>query len=144
MESTLKELQVPEYGPLLVDFLRKCHHLERRLASASGIPLDELYCLALLHRHSPPSVKALSRLLGVHITRTSKLLNALEARGYILRTLDPGDRRRELITLSPAGLRMVQVVYTVSARTWERAFPAGKEEVLRAVGGLVEDMSVPV
>lgn len=143
MDTPEREQSAFAHGRLLVDFLQKCHHLERHLAGAAGIPLDELYCLCVIHLHNPPSVKSLSRLLGVHITRTSKLLNSLENRGYIIRRPDPRDRRRELLTLSVAGVRMVQVVYSISARTWERVFPAGAEADLRAIGGLVEEMALP-
>jgi DNA-binding MarR family transcriptional regulator len=142
METTLPTRPVHE-GRLLADLLRKCHLLERHLAGAAGIPLEELYCLCALQIDSPPSVKALSRALGVHITRASKILHSLELKGYIAREWSAEDRRRELISLTPAGVRMVNVVYSLSAQMWDRVFAPGREGRLHGLEELVHDLSVP-
>jgi DNA-binding MarR family transcriptional regulator len=84
--------------------LLKCHQLEKRLAAAAGLTVDEFHSLSQLYAHSPCCVKTLCALTGIRRTQASRLLRSLEKRGLILRSLGDEDKRTELLTLTPAGV----------------------------------------
>ena len=84
--------------------LLRCHQLEKELAGSAGLSVDEFHCLSQLYLHAPCCVKTLCELLEVHPTRASRLLNDLESKGYLTRTLGFADKRKELLTLTPAGV----------------------------------------
>lgn len=93
----------PEPGTQVVRLLLRCHQIEKELASAAGLSVDEFYCLTQLYLHAPCCVKTLRELLGVSPTRASRLLGNLENRGYLTRSLGFDDKRREQLALTPKG-----------------------------------------
>jgi DNA-binding MarR family transcriptional regulator len=84
--------------------LLRCHLLERGLAGSAGLTVDEFHCLSQIYAIHPASVKQLCELTGFHPTRASRVLNGLEGKGYLIRSLGATDRRKELLTLTPAGI----------------------------------------
>jgi DNA-binding MarR family transcriptional regulator len=56
-------------------------------------------------REGPKSAGVVAESLGVSAPTLTRQLAKLEARGLLVRTLDLEDRRRVLVTLSPAGRR---------------------------------------
>jgi DNA-binding MarR family transcriptional regulator len=84
--------------------LLQCHRLEKGLATSAGLSVDEFHCLSQLYLHAPCCVKDLCGKTGIHPTRASRLLNALEGKGYLTRRLGIEDKRKELLTLTPAGI----------------------------------------
>jgi DNA-binding MarR family transcriptional regulator len=63
----------------------------------------QLVALHLLHEHGPLSQQALGEALTLDPSNVVGLLNELEERGLITRQRDPADRRRHIVSLSPAG-----------------------------------------
>ena len=59
--------------------------------------------LSALGARSGSSQQDLCRVLGVDSGNMVELLDTLEARGYARRAPDPGDRRRRLVSITPAG-----------------------------------------
>ena len=92
----------------IMELLLKCHQTEKEIAVAGGVSVDELHCLSQIYIHTPYCVKKLSELLRVPPSRTSRLLGALEERGYLTRSLSTPDRRKEQITLTDAGVRLAE------------------------------------
>ena len=97
--------------------LLKCHQLEKGLAASAGLSVDEFHCLGQLYLHSPCCVKTPCELLEIHPTRASRLLNDLEERGYLTRTLGFADKRKELLTLTPTGVAAGKEILQLSARS---------------------------
>jgi MarR family transcriptional regulator, lower aerobic nicotinate degradation pathway regulator len=60
--------------------------------------------LATLEEFGPASQAALSRRSGIHVSDLVATLNELAEAGLVERTPDPVDRRRNIITVTPAGL----------------------------------------
>jgi len=54
----------PERGVVLEELLLKCHQLEKELAAAAELSVDEFHCLTQLYAHTPCCVKKLSEVLG--------------------------------------------------------------------------------
>jgi len=51
----------------------------------------------------PLTLRDIAELIGVDAPYATLIVDHLEARGLVERTLHPGDRRRKLVTLTPAG-----------------------------------------
>jgi DNA-binding MarR family transcriptional regulator len=67
----------------------------------------QFHLLGLLHDRGPKTQRELGTLLDVDPSILVTLLNPLEADGYLSRDRDPTDRRRHVVTLSPAGERQL-------------------------------------
>jgi DNA-binding MarR family transcriptional regulator len=63
----------------------------------------QLVALSLLREHGPLSQQALGEALSLDPSNVVGLLNELEERGLVTRQRDPADRRRHIVSLSPAG-----------------------------------------
>ena len=102
-------------GVDLALLLLKCHQLEKGLASSAGLSVDEFHCLSQLYIHAPCCVKTLCELLEIHPTRASRLLNDLEKRGYLTRSLGFADKRKEMVALTPTGTTAARELMESSA-----------------------------
>lgn len=68
-----------------------------------GVSGREYGVLELLAHRSPRTQIDLGRELHIDRTTGAALLAGLEARGLVHRTVDPANRRANLVTLTPAG-----------------------------------------
>ena len=81
-------------------------HAMRRLRSvhtAHKLSPRQFHLLGLLHDHGAMTQRELGALMDVDPSILVTLLNPLEADGYLSRERDPADRRRHVVTLTPAG-----------------------------------------
>ncbi|MGA9117586.1 MAG: MarR family winged helix-turn-helix transcriptional regulator [Bacteroidota bacterium] len=120
-----------EPGAGVTELLLKCHQLEKELASAADLTVDEFHCLVQLYVHAPCCVRSLREILGVNPTRTSKLLHDLEERGYLVRSLGYDDKRKELLALTERGLSTARSILQSSALSARRVLRELPEEVIR-------------
>jgi DNA-binding MarR family transcriptional regulator len=78
-----------------------------RIGNASagriGINQTDLICLNLLVRRGPMSPGQIATALGLTSAAISAMATRLEKGGYATREIDPKDRRRILMSASPAG-----------------------------------------
>lgn len=74
-----------------------------RFVEAGCLRPRQLVALSLLHEHGPLSQQALGEALTLDPSNVVGLLNELEERGLVTRQRDPADRRRHIVSLSPAG-----------------------------------------
>ena len=86
------------------------HRVQNALAKEVNLPVYQLECVLLLHLDHPDSAGSLADKLGIHKSSLSKLLSALQERGLIERALGETDRRTERLTLSDAGIALVEQV----------------------------------
>jgi DNA-binding MarR family transcriptional regulator len=87
-----------------------------------GVVLDgldlrppELHILFLIAKEGkgekaggPVQPSALAAIMGVTAGNITQIINAIEERGLIERTIDPSDRRKVMITLTPVGKEAVK------------------------------------
>ena len=64
--------------------------------------------LAALDEFGPASQAALGRRCGIDRSDVVAAVNELAAEGLVVRSQDPADRRRNVITLTPAGLTRLE------------------------------------
>jgi DNA-binding MarR family transcriptional regulator len=86
------------------------HRVQNTLAKEVDLPVYQLECVLLLHLDQPESAGSLAEKLGIYKSSLSKLLSALQERGLIERALGDTDRRTERLTLTKAGIALVERV----------------------------------
>ena len=101
--------------------------------------------LATLRRQGPPyqlrpSVFGSSLMLTS--SGTTKRLDRLERAGLITRTPDPGDRRGVLITLTPAGLELIDKVTDAHLANEHRLLAALSDNDRRRLAGLLRKLQL--
>ncbi|MEU1843579.1 MarR family winged helix-turn-helix transcriptional regulator [Micromonospora sediminicola] len=68
--------------------------------------------LATLDEFGAASQAALGRRSGIHVSDVVAALNELADRDYVTREPDPADRRRNVVTITPAGRRQLRRLET--------------------------------
>lgn len=101
---------------LLKRALIDLEELHRGLLDPLGINVREFTVLLLLDAHSPESQQQAAARLGVDRTTMVSLLDALEAKGLVLRHADDMDRRRNVVSLTKAGQRLLEQAVRASDR----------------------------
>jgi len=74
------------------------------------LPASEINVLANLAGHDPLTVGALAAATATRPTTLTSVLDRLVRRGYVVREVDPADRRSFLVSLTLAGQRAAGTV----------------------------------
>lgn len=83
-----------------------------RVAREHGLLVTDLQTLHLLVlREDVRTPRQISRTTGMPASTVTKLIDRLEAAGYIRRTSDAEDRRRTVIELRPDAIAPLQTLY---------------------------------
>ncbi|MFG2043314.1 MarR family winged helix-turn-helix transcriptional regulator [Dactylosporangium sp. NPDC048998] len=90
---------------LLTQTAQHAHRLVSEGLGAVGARGYHYRALTALDREGPASQADLGRRSGIHLSDLVATLNELADGGYVERTPDPSDRRRNVITITPAGRR---------------------------------------
>src|SRR5471032_1836235 len=85
-------------------FLRRV----RQAQSAGDLTVPESSALARLDRGGPTTAGALAKLEQISPQSMAATLSALEARGLVVRRPDPEDGRRNVLSLTDAGLEALR------------------------------------
>ena len=85
------------------------HALATRLAELD-LTASEINVLANLAGHDPLTVRALAAATATRPTTLTSMLDRLVRRGYVVREVDPADRRSFLVSLTLAGQRAAGTV----------------------------------
>ncbi|MFD9354055.1 MarR family winged helix-turn-helix transcriptional regulator [Streptomyces sp. NPDC060031] len=98
--------------------------------------------LVALEEFGPASQAALSGRTGIHRSDLVAVINELAERELVERTPDPADRRRNVITLTPLGLRRLRKLEQLLAAAQEELLSplsaTEREQLTRLLGRLVE------
>ncbi len=125
---------------------RRLDLVRREAFSAHGIESWEFDVLAALRRAGAPYELSPGRLLRETLVTSGTMTNRvdrLEARGFVLRSQDPSDRRGVLVRLSPEGKTAVDAAFG-ALLTAERALLADlSEEDHEQLADLLRDLLVP-
>jgi DNA-binding MarR family transcriptional regulator len=105
--------------------------IARCLASDAGLRVNEFHCMMQLYLEKPCCVRSLTEILGIGSTSTSKLLRSLDKKGWITRSLDESDRRKEVVALTPPGTEVIQRIMQAAdaaARSLIEQLPLDRRE----------------
>jgi DNA-binding MarR family transcriptional regulator len=92
--------------------------------TAHNLKPRQFQILGLLHDHGGLAQRELVQTMAVDPSILVTLLNSLEADGLVARERDPADRRRHLVTLTPAGERHLADASAAQKRTEDALFAA--------------------
>ncbi|WP_440107586.1 MarR family winged helix-turn-helix transcriptional regulator [Streptosporangium sp. H16] len=111
MENPTEETPTPwENLPswLLGQTANHAHRLVGDGFSSVGARGYHYRLLATLEQSGPASQAALGRRSGIHLSDMVATINELADHGLVERAPDPSDRRRNIISLTPAGKRQLR------------------------------------
>ncbi|WP_129841086.1 MarR family transcriptional regulator [Streptomyces sp. RFCAC02] len=118
------------------------HHAHRVVADGFASVQSRGYhfrTLAALEDSGPASQADLGRRSGIHLSDMVATLNELAERGLVERAPDPADRRRNIITLTPAGKRHLRRLdQRLAASQDELLAPLSPDERRRLTGLLTK------
>ncbi|WGS44639.1 MarR family transcriptional regulator [Burkholderia sp. JSH-S8] len=136
--------KLPFESTLMVRDCCLCLHMQRAARNLARVfddalrPLDltngQFSLLMSLNRPHPPAMKDVSSLLAMDRTTLTAALKPLERRDLVAITQDPDDKRSRLLSLTPAGHRLLATAFPVwqQAHTEiEKPFSAGEVDRLR-------------
>lgn len=108
---------LPFETTLLVRDCCLCLHMQRAARNLARLfddvlrPLDltngQFSLLMSLNRPHPPAMKDVASLLAMDRTTLTAALKPLEKRGLVVIEQDPADKRSRLLSLTPAGHRLL-------------------------------------
>lgn len=127
-----------DIAPLAADLRIAVGELIRRLRAENLFPLTQTWVLGRLDREGPASVSDLAQALRVRPQSMAQTIGDLEAEGMVTRDPDPNDRRRALVSLTPAGRARIEEDRAVRegwlVKALEELPEDDREAIERAVG----------
>jgi DNA-binding MarR family transcriptional regulator len=99
--------------------LRRAYDL--RLAGL-GLKISEAYLLPHVHQQGPMTQTQLAENLGLGRAATGALIDALERKGLVERTPDPGDRRVWLVATTEAAVPVVERISEIGGALFDEAW----------------------
>jgi DNA-binding MarR family transcriptional regulator len=113
--------------------IRRCHQIAAAIFADECRELDltttQYGILYVLSRHPGADQISLARLLGLDRSTTGMVVGRLEERQLLRRAIDPADKRKRLLELTPAGEKLLARAQPVVRRAQERLFaPFSAEE----------------
>jgi len=81
--------------------------VEGRLRADFRVTLPVFEFLQVIARYPACRVQDIAGELSITVGGTSKIVDRIEASGYCARSANPNDRRSSIITLTPAGKRLL-------------------------------------
>lgn len=111
--------------------IRRAHQITVSLfmeeASVLGATTTQYGVMTILRSRSGVDQIGLAKMVGLDRSTTALVVTKLEADGYLERRIDPADRRRRELVLTPAGLEMLQRLEGPAHRAQERALSVFSE-----------------
>jgi DNA-binding MarR family transcriptional regulator len=112
--------QLPSW--LLTQSAAQAHRVVTESFAAGGARAYHFRLLATLVEFGPASQAALGRRSSIDRSDVVAALNELEADGYVQRSPDPEDGRRNVITITTAGKRQYKRLTNLVAKAQEEIF----------------------
>jgi DNA-binding MarR family transcriptional regulator len=120
----------------------------RRQHQTDGPSLVHLRAMGVLRKRPGATLSALAAQLALTLSATSRLIDCLVARGYVLRAIPRGNRRTVALHLTPAGAkvhhRARDQVQRDLARLLTDLSPAQRSVITRAAQLLRETLEAAV
>ena len=98
----------PELGFLLSRLMREVMAREKPILDAAGLEMWDYAVLRSLADSDAPPPAQLAATTGRDKTRLIGNLDRLETQGMVQREPDPADRRNRIVSLTPAGARVLR------------------------------------
>jgi DNA-binding MarR family transcriptional regulator len=120
--------------------MRSIRH-EMRSHRAPDLSVPQFRALVFLSRHQGSSLSDVATHLGLTAPSTSVMVNGLVSRDLVARRMDPADRRRVTLALTPVGQAAMESAYKMTeSRLGDRLAALPEPEramILQAMQALV-------
>ncbi len=103
IEQTAKNL-----ADLTFTLLANCQQKEEKLAEVHGLTQAEFRCLRLFTIDEVVNNKHIAKRMNLSPSRLTRIIDGLVNKGYIIREINPADRRNMKVSLSQKGVILVQ------------------------------------
>lgn len=91
----------------LKDIYKSLYNFEKEFAEKNGITINEGMILCCLKDGKSKSANELCEFVGLSNSRVSRVINTVEAKGFIIREMGSTDKRQMIFTLSESGKKKV-------------------------------------
>lgn len=130
--STDKAALVEALGRTIARWQDATQRYDEAVGEIFGLSASERMCLSFLWPVPQPA-SAIARHVRLTPAAVTALIDRLEARGFVRRRADPGDRRRVLVEAAESALRMIEEAYGPLAEAGARMLETYSLEELRTV-----------
>ncbi len=105
-------MEKTSFDQLLLDVFRGMGaHRPEQILPGWSLSLSEIYALGTLEEQAPISQQDLGAELSLEKSSVSRLVQQLEARGWVQRERDPRDSRLRLLSLTEQGAEITRQIY---------------------------------
>jgi DNA-binding MarR family transcriptional regulator len=119
---------------------RRMRHLSQQTLAPLDISPSHSRAVGVLGRHGQMRLNELSDHLRIAPRSTTEVIDALEARGLVVRSPDPHDRRATLVELTESGVEVGNQIRAARQAEAEAVFGAlsvqDQADLKRILGGL--------
>ena len=134
-----------DYSALAVELLEKMHHLHgaKPQKDIDEAMQGETLMLDYLAHHGGEALPGeISNQMNVSSARIAQMLNNLEKKGWIIREINPDDRRKILVNLTSAGRtearERMQKIVKLATKMLTRLGEDDAREYVRIMGRLID------
>ena len=107
----------------------------RSLAEAEAqLTPAQLRIMMIIATRGPMNLSDLSKVMGVHPSNATRAADRLVTGGLLIRQESPADRRRTLLSLSPAGGALIEAIIERRRTAFEEVLGRMTERDQRALG----------
>lgn len=103
LENTASNL-----ADLTFRLLASCHEKEERLAKNHGLTQAEFRCLRLIQAGENINNREIAERMKLSASRLTRIIDGLVLKGYVMREIEPSDRRNMRVYLSSKGIEFTQ------------------------------------
>lgn len=103
-----KNENASKLADLTFKLLANCQEKEARLAEKYGLTQSEFRCLRLFNKNDVLNNKMVAERMNLSPSRLTRIIDGLVAKEYIIRQIEPADRRNMKVELSKRGNIIVQ------------------------------------
>jgi DNA-binding MarR family transcriptional regulator len=107
-KSKGKNENAAQLADLTFKLLANCQEKEARLAEKYGLTQSEFRCLRLFNKNDVLNNKQVAERMNLSPSRLTRIIDGLVVKGYIIRQIEPADRRNMKVELSKRGKVIVQ------------------------------------
>lgn len=92
-----------QLADLTFKLLNSCHQKEELLAKQYGLTQAEFRCLRQLHHNVSTNNKDIAEKMNLSASRLTRIIDGLVVKKYVVREIEPNDRRNMRVFLSEKG-----------------------------------------
>lgn len=113
----------------------------REMLADSGINEQKWRVLRVLDESGALDQSLLAEKSCLQLPSLTRILRAMEEQGLVTRAMDPGDRRRSIVSISKAGQSVIQDRADANRKLFDRLEAAYGKERMETLLDMLEDLN---